>query len=95
MMSHYGDGEMHEDHTQLYMILDGTGTVVVGGKATKERSSTPGQHGGGPVEGGTAYKVKPGDWILIPPYAWHQALPDPGGLRYGMVDIYTRTNMDN
>lgn len=95
IMSHWGDGEMHEDHTQLYMILDGTGTLVVGGKAAREKVSTPGQHSGGPVEGGTEYKVKPGDWILIPPHAWHQALPDPGGLRYGMVDIYTRTNLDN
>ena len=30
--SHWDDGEMHEDNTQLYIIMEGTGAVTVGGK---------------------------------------------------------------
>lgn len=91
--SHWDDGEMHEDNTQLYIILEGTGAVTVGGTAVTERTTTPGEHGGAPIEGGTAYKVKPGDWVLIPPNTWHQVQPDPGGITYGLVHIHTRTNI--
>ena len=92
-MSHWDDGEMHEDNTQLYIIMEGTGAVTVGGTAVTERTTTPGEHGGAPIEGGTAYKVKPGDWVLIPPNTWHQVQPDPGGITYGLVHIHTRTNI--
>lgn len=92
MMSHWDDAEMHEDKTQVYIIISGTGTVVLGGQAEKEQSNE-GQHSGGPIKGGTAYKVKAGDWLLIPPKVWHQAQPDPGGLVYGMVHMQTATRM--
>jgi mannose-6-phosphate isomerase-like protein (cupin superfamily) len=93
MSSHWDDGEMHEDMTQIYVILEGTGVIIVGGKAVHEASSRPGEHGGGPIEGGTSYKVKPGDWVVIPPLTWHQAQPDRGGLSYAMVHMSTRTNV--
>ena len=48
-------------------------------------------HSGGPLTGATNYRVKPGDFAVIPPYTWHQALPDPGQtLTYSMCHIETR-----
>jgi mannose-6-phosphate isomerase-like protein (cupin superfamily) len=92
-LQHWDDGEMHEDKTQLYVVVSGTGTILLGGYAEQDRVGTPGQHNGGPIIGGTPYKVKPGDWILIPPRTWHQVQPDRGGLVYGMVHIQTMTNV--
>ena len=37
--------------------------------------------------GGTAYKVKVGDMILIPAKTWHLTQPDPGGLTYFLVNL--------
>jgi mannose-6-phosphate isomerase-like protein (cupin superfamily) len=93
MESRWDDGEMHEDKTQIYIVISGTGSIVLGGHAEKQHSSSPGQFNGGPIVGGTSYKVKAGDWALIPPRTWHQAQPDPGGLVYALVHIHTQTNI--
>ena len=87
--------EMHEDKTQIYTIIGGTGTQVLGGKPAKDNASAEGQHSStGPLEGGVSYRVKPGDVILIPPMTWHQTLPDAGQtIVYTMVHIETRTRL--
>jgi mannose-6-phosphate isomerase-like protein (cupin superfamily) len=86
--------EMHEDKTQIYIILAGTGTQVLGGKPADDVRGPTGDHGGGSIQGGTPYKIKPGDWVVIPPMTWHQTIPDiPAGITYGMVHIETRTNI--
>lgn len=87
--------EMHEDKTQIYFILSGTGTQVLGGNPEKDNASADGQHTSeGPLAGGKSFKIKPGDMILIPPKTWHQTLPDAGQtVTYQMVHIETRTRL--
>src|SRR5262245_18923013 len=48
-MSRWAGSEMHEMKAQLYIIMNGTGQVTLGGKPAKERMEliTNGQHGGG------------------------------------------------
>jgi mannose-6-phosphate isomerase-like protein (cupin superfamily) len=84
--------EMHEDKTQIYFIISGTGTQVLGGQPAKDNAEPEGQHSSkGPLTGGQSYRVKPGDVILIPPMTWHQTLPDEGqAIVYSMVHIETR-----
>ena len=90
-VSHWDDAEMHEDKTQIYIIVAGTGTVALGGTAMNIRDTPEGQHSGQPLVGATLQKVKPGDWIMIPPMTWHQTQPDPGQtFVYGMCHIETR-----
>jgi mannose-6-phosphate isomerase-like protein (cupin superfamily) len=93
-VSHWEGPEMHEDKTQIYIIIGGTGKMALGGQPRSHvRNSAEGQHSSwGPLEGATSYDFKPGDWIVIPPMTWHQALPDPGQtIVYGMVHIETRS----
>jgi mannose-6-phosphate isomerase-like protein (cupin superfamily) len=84
--------EMHEDKTQIYIVLSGTGRQILGGKPAKDGVQPDGQHfSAGALAGGTTYKIKPGDLIIIPPMTWHQTLPDPGQtVAYQMVHIETR-----
>jgi mannose-6-phosphate isomerase-like protein (cupin superfamily) len=90
-MEHYAGSEMHENKTQIYMMMGGTGEVALGGKPAMDHETPDGQHSGGPLAGATNYRVKPGDFVIIPPYTWHQALPDPGQtLEYSMCHIETR-----
>jgi mannose-6-phosphate isomerase-like protein (cupin superfamily) len=90
-LEHYAGSEMHENKTQIYVMVGGAGQVAMGGKPANEHETPDGQHGGGPLTGATNYRVKPGDFVVIPPYTWHQALPDPGQtLTYGMCHIETR-----
>ena len=39
------------------------------------------------ILGGKTYKVKAGDWLLIPPDTPHQPKPDPGGFSYFIMKI--------
>lgn len=90
-MEHFVGSEMHENKTQIYIVVSGAGQVALGGKPAMERQSPDGQHAGGALTGATGYRVKAGDFIVIPPYTWHQALPDPGQtLTYAMCHIETR-----
>lgn len=87
--------EMHEDKTQIYFILSGTGTQILGGTPAKDHVTAEGQHDStGPLQGGNSYKIGPGDVVFIPPMTWHQTLPDAGQtIVYSMVHIETRTRM--
>ncbi|HEV2201925.1 MAG TPA: hypothetical protein VGR73_19065 [Bryobacteraceae bacterium] len=90
-MEHFAGSEMHENKTQIYMMVSGAGQVAMGGKPATDHETPDGQHSGGPLTGAINYRVKPGDFVVIPPYTWHQALPDPGQtLTYGMCHIETR-----
>jgi len=94
MMSQWDDAEMHENKTQVYVILDGTGALALGGEPEKIVDLPDGQHNGAPLKGAVIQRVKPGDWIVIPPYTWHQPQPDPGqALVYGMCHIETRNTV--
>lgn len=47
----------------------------------------PREYRGQPIEGGQTFKVKPGDWLLIPPDTPHQPKPDPSGFSYMIMKI--------
>jgi mannose-6-phosphate isomerase-like protein (cupin superfamily) len=90
------DGELHTDNTQVYLITNGTGTVLVEGAVApdKEYLVAPGEYRGGPMTGGRQLKVKAGDLVSIPPLTWHTAYGDPGTpLKYVIIHIHTRTTI--
>ena len=90
------EGELHTDNTQVYLITNGTGTVLVEGTVApdKEYLVAPGEYRGGPMTGGRQLKVKPGDLVSIPPLTWHTAYGDPGTpLQYVIIHIHTRTTI--
>ncbi len=67
--------------------------MIVGGKIANRQNLQdkdgiiPGEYRGQPVIGAETYKVKPGDWLLIPPDTPHQPKPDVGGFSYMIMKI--------
>ena len=53
------------DVTEVYYIVDGSGTYVTGGTIPDPKNRTAG------IKGGEAHDVKPGDFIVIPPGTSH------------------------
>ena len=51
--------------TEIYQILEGTGTYVTGGTMPDPNDRTAG------IKGGESHDVKPGDFIVIPPGTAH------------------------
>jgi quercetin dioxygenase-like cupin family protein len=75
-----GDAILHETSvTEIYYMLEGTGTLVTGGTLTNEKpvqmspnTKRPNRRGAA-IAGGTTRKVVPGDVIIIPgkvPHWW-------------------------
>lgn len=87
--------EMHEDKTQIYFILSGSGMQMMGGEPTTLIGKSDGNHSGeGPLIGGTAHRIKAGDVVVIPPLTWHQTIPDEGqAIQYQMIDVRSPTRM--
>jgi hypothetical protein len=89
----WDDAEQHAGAYDFYVITGGTGEMIVGGKIANRQNLTdkdgiiPGEYRGQPVIGGNTYKVKAGDWLLIPPDTPHQPKPDPGGFSYMIMKI--------
>jgi hypothetical protein len=87
------DAEQHAGAYDFYVITGGTGEMIVGGKIANrqnlkdEDGIIPGEYRGQPVIGAQTYKVKAGDWLLIPPDTPHQPKPDPGGFSYMIMKL--------
>lgn len=91
IMSQWDDAEMHDNRTDFYVMLGGSGTLVLGGEIQNSTRGASGDRVGQPVTGGTTYKVKAGDLVLIPPRTSHWSQPDPGGMTYVLLTMATRT----
>src|SRR5207247_2343725 len=87
------DAEQHAGAYDFYIFTGGTGEMILGGKIANRQhlqdkdGIIPGEYRGQPVVGGQTYKVKAGDWLLIPPDTQHQPKPDPGGFSYFIMKI--------
>jgi hypothetical protein len=89
----WDDAEQHAGVYDFYVFTGGTGEMIVGGKIANRQNLhdkdgvIPGEYRGQPVIGGQTFKVKAGDWLLIPPNTPHQPKPDVGGFSYMIMKI--------
>jgi mannose-6-phosphate isomerase-like protein (cupin superfamily) len=80
--------EIHEGVTDVYYIVGGSGTVIVGGEVDNRRVSRPGEYGGNLKGGGKQFKLKAGDLLNIPPNMSHATIPDPDeGMTYVLMKV--------
>jgi mannose-6-phosphate isomerase-like protein (cupin superfamily) len=70
--------EIHEKRADMIFVREGEGVVLVGGKLIEQRTSGPGELRGGSIDGGTTYKIAPGDAIYVPANTAHQFVVQPG-----------------
>ncbi len=75
-----GQVEVHEKETDIMYVLDGTATLVTGGKMLGGKQTKPGQMLGTDIEGGETHKLVKGDVIVVPagnPH-WFKEVPATG-----------------
>jgi mannose-6-phosphate isomerase-like protein (cupin superfamily) len=61
-----GNIEIHEKETDIFYIIDGSATIVVGGTAIDPRPTRPGQMTAKDIQNGQTYNLKKGDVLVIP-----------------------------
>lgn len=57
---------VHEGDAELFLVIEGRGTVVTGGKLKDERRTNPQNLQGAAIEGGSSRALVKGDWVLVP-----------------------------
>ena len=74
-----GEAELHEHVADVFVILDGEATEVVGGTVQGPKEVSPGEIRGTRVVSGTAHALRKGDILHIAANTPHQAIVPAGG----------------
>ena len=61
-----GPAAVHEKEAEFFYVIDGSATMITGGKLTEEKRTNPENLSGTGIEGGTSRKVAKGDFIVVP-----------------------------
>jgi mannose-6-phosphate isomerase-like protein (cupin superfamily) len=61
-----GPAAVHEKEAELFYVIDGSATMVTGGKLVKESRTNAENLTGTAIEGGTSQPVAKGDFIIVP-----------------------------
>lgn len=61
-----GNAAVHEREAELFYVIDGTATMVTGGKLVNEARTNAANLTGTAIEGGTSRTVAKGDFIIVP-----------------------------
>ena len=57
---------VHEREAELFYVIDGSATIVTGGKLSDEKRTNAENLSGAGIEGGTSRPVAKGDFIMVP-----------------------------
>jgi quercetin dioxygenase-like cupin family protein len=82
------DVEIHANEADLFYVIEGTATEVLGGNVIGGKETAPGQIRGSKIEGGRTYHLAKGDVMWVPagvPH-WFPEIPEP--LSYLLVKVF-------
>jgi len=80
-----GQAEVHATETDIFYVLEGRATVIVGGTVVDGKQTAPNEIRGSAIEGGESREIGPGDVLTIPrgvPH-WFRSVKAP--FRYYVV----------
>jgi hypothetical protein len=66
-----GTASTHEKEAELFVVIEGSGTLVLGGKLTNESRRDANNLTGTGIEGGTSKSVAKGDMFIVPENTAH------------------------
>jgi mannose-6-phosphate isomerase-like protein (cupin superfamily) len=61
-----GNAAVHETEAEFFYVIDGSATLVTGGKLTNEKRANAENLTGNGIEGGQSRHVAKGDFIMVP-----------------------------
>lgn len=82
-----GLAEVHDLDTDIIYVLDGTATVVTGGRSIDPKTIEPSEHRGAGIEGGDARQLKKGDVLIVPKGTPHWFKQVDGTFLYYVVKV--------
>ena len=82
-----GIPEVHDSDTDVFHILDGEATFVIGGKVIDPKTESPGETRGSRIEDGKARRLVKGDVIVIPRGVPHWFSEVPKMVNYFVMKV--------
>ena len=79
--------EVHELDTDIIYVLDGTATIVTGGKSLESKQIAPNEFRGTSIDGGETRQLKKGDVLIIPKGVPHWFKQVNGAFLYYVVKV--------
>ena len=82
------DVEIHTNEADLFYVIEGSATQVLGGSVIGGKETAPGQIRGSKIDGGVTYRLGKGDVMWVPagmPH-WFPEIPEP--LSYLLVKVF-------
>lgn len=79
--------ELHEHDADVFRVISGTGTFILGGTLQNEERTAPGELVGDSILGGERCEVSVGDVLDIPPGVPHQFEVGAGRLELMIVKV--------
>ncbi|MDT7779247.1 MAG: hypothetical protein QOC99_1759, partial [Acidobacteriota bacterium] len=64
--------ELHDASDDVYYVLDGSATLILGGRLDAPREATPGEWRSQRIMGGQTIEIKKGDLVVVPRGTPHQ-----------------------
>jgi glc operon protein GlcG len=89
-----GQAEVHTLDTDVIYVVDGSATLVTGGKAIDAKEIAPNEIRGSKIEGGQEHRITKGDVIVIPNGVPHQFIAVIGELHYFVCKPTALTEAD-
>jgi mannose-6-phosphate isomerase-like protein (cupin superfamily) len=70
---------VHTTEAELMYVIDGSGTLVVGGELVDGKQANATNLSGSSIKDGKSIHVAQGDFTIVPENTPHQLIPDSGG----------------
>jgi glc operon protein GlcG len=77
-----GQAEVHARETDVFYVVEGSATLVVGGTVVEPQLGSADEVRGKAIAGGATHQLKPGDVVVIPPGTPHQFTKVHGPFHY-------------
>ena len=61
-----GNATVHEHEAEMFYVVDGSATMVTGGKLVEEKRTNAENLAGSAIEGGVSRNIAKGDFIMVP-----------------------------
>jgi len=73
-----GPAAVHETEAEMFYVIEGSATLVTGGKLVNEKRTNAANLTGTAIEGGSARPVAKGDFVIVPENTPHWLSPING-----------------
>src|SRR5689334_22403100 len=82
------DAELHDASDDVYYVLDGSATLVLGGKLDAPKEADPGEWRSPKILDGKTVEIKKGDLIIVPRGTPHQRSTENKDFMMILIKIY-------